>query len=147
MKKLVTQSGIFGPYHKIEVLGDRYRCDGIDFPFVVAGEATIADIQDGDFPLPQRDPTEIQAEIVEATQSRLDTFARSRGYDNIMSACTYANSSVPKFSAEGKYAMQVRDATWNALYQMLLDVQAGNRPIPSGYDEIKNELPVLVWPG
>lgn len=88
----------------------------------------------------------IQSSIVQATQDRLDTFARTRNYDGILSLCTYATSSVPKFAAEGQYGIDARDNTWATLYQILDEVQAGIRPAPSGYADIEPQLPVLQWP-
>ena len=73
----------------------------------------------------------LQQSIVDATQQRLDEFARTRNYDGILSACTYATSAVPKFAAEGQYAVQARDATWAALYAFMADVQAGTQPVPT----------------
>lgn len=90
--------------------------------------------------------TALYESVVAATQQRLDTFAQERGYDNILSACTYASSSVVKFSTEGQYCVDARDATWDALLTMLAEVQAGTRPRPSGYADIEPDLPVLVWP-
>lgn len=88
----------------------------------------------------------LQASITAATQERLDTFARTRNYDGILSACTYASSTVPKFQAEGQYCVEARDATWAKLYEMMDEVQAGTRPMPSGYADIEAELPALTWP-
>jgi hypothetical protein len=146
MKKLTTPSGLFGPYAMIEVLEDRYRCDGADLPFTVVGQGTIEDANPEDFPPPSRDPAEVQAEIVDATQKRLDDFARTRNYDGILSACTYASSSVPKFAAEGQYCVDARDNTWATLYTILGEVQAGTRPVPTGFDDIVGDLPTLEWP-
>ncbi|SDY39748.1 hypothetical protein [Nitrosomonas sp. Nm58] len=70
MKKLVTQVGIFGPYRKIEVLSDRYRCDGVDFPFTVVGESVIEDAQPGDFPLPEAPQPEVPQSVT-MRQARL----------------------------------------------------------------------------
>ena len=78
-------------------------------------------------------------------RQRLDDFARTRNYDNILSACTYATSTVAKFCAEGQYCVDARDATWNACYVILADVQAGTRPMPT-LEQIMSELPVLEWP-
>lgn len=89
---------------------------------------------------------QIQDQIVAATQTRLDDFARTRNYDSILSASTYATSPTAKFQQEGQYAVQARDATWAALYSILADVLAGTRPMPTGYEEIEPELPALVWP-
>ena len=95
---------------------------------------------------PVKPPEQIQAEIVAATQIRLDDFARSRGYDSCLSCCTYATSPTPRFAAEGQYCVAARDATWAKLYEMLDEVLAGTRPMPSGYADIEAELPVLAWP-
>lgn len=88
----------------------------------------------------------IQNEVVARTQERLDAFAQTRNYDGILSACTYAGSLVQKFAADGQYCVQARDATWSALYAMLSEVEAGTRPLPSGYDDIESDLPILAWP-
>lgn len=84
--------------------------------------------------------------IVSATQQRLDAFAQSRGYDGILSACTYASSNVPKFSKEGWCCVDARDATWAKLLDILAEIQAGTRPRPSGYSDVEPDLPPLVWP-
>lgn len=83
--------------------------------------------------------------IVHQVQLRLDTFAKTKNYDGILSACTYATSVNPKFKAEGQYCVEARDNTWAILYQILEDVQAGIRPAPSDYQDIEPELPILAW--
>ena len=105
------------------------------------------------YPLPAEDVAANQAaaaqalqqSIVDATQQRLDDFARTRNYDGILSACTYATSTVPKFAAEGQVAVNLRDATWAALYQILEEVQAGQREAPTGFSDIEPLLPPLEW--
>ncbi len=89
---------------------------------------------------------ELQSQIVAATQERLDAFARTRSYDGILSACTYATSTVSTFQAEAQYCVSARDATWAKLYQILAEGEAGVRPVPSCYKNIEPELPQLVWP-
>lgn len=102
------------------------------------------------YPKKHLSPEEIAAEKIEkfvnATQRRLDSFARTRNYDGILSACTYANSPIPKFNIEGSYCVDRRALTWAALYQILGEVQAGQRPIPETFADIENDLPELVWP-
>lgn len=88
----------------------------------------------------------LQESIVAQTQQRLDDFARTRGYDGILSAATYATSTSPKFAAEGQCCVEARDATWARLYAILAEVEAGQRPVPNGFADIENELPALVWP-
>jgi len=85
------------------------------------------------------------AEYKDAVQKHLDDFARTRDYDNILSAATYATSTNPKFAVEGQYAAEARDATWGKLYEVLAAVEAGSRPMPT-LDELLAELPVLAWP-
>lgn len=109
---------------------------------IVADESGRPILQDPPPPTPEQ----IMAECVERTQKRLDDFARTRNYDNILSACTYAASMVPKFAAEGQYCVTARDNTWATLYQVLAEVEAGTRPMPSGYADIEPLLPVLEWP-
>lgn len=113
---------------------------------IATGEVLV----DSDFqpptPVPPS-PEEVQAAIVASVQNRLDAFARTRNYDGILSACTYATSAVPKFQSEGQYCVNARDATWARLYELLAEVQEGTRPMPSGYSDIEPELPTLAWPG
>jgi hypothetical protein len=101
----------------------------------------------GNTPLPVDPPTteQIIAALTAAIQKRLDDFARTRGYDGILSACTYATSTNAKFSAEGQYCVTARDATWAKCYEIMAAVQAGTRPMPT-LETIMLELPVLAWP-
>lgn len=85
-------------------------------------------------------------EVQDKTQARLDDFAQTHNYAGILSACTYVGSKKQKFNAEGQYAKDARDDTWSKLYEILAEVQAGTRPVPSGYAEVASELPALVWP-
>lgn len=102
----------------------------------------------GNTPLPADPPTvgQIIADITTATQARLDSFARTRNYDGILSASTYATSTHPQFASEGQYCVIARDATWSALYVVMAEVEAGTRPMPDGYQDIEPDLPALVWP-
>lgn len=88
----------------------------------------------------------LQAGIVQATQDRLDAFARTRHYDDIKSASDYAGCTVPKFDLEGTYCRDIRALTWDALYRILGEVQAGTRPMPTGFADIEPDLPALAWP-
>jgi hypothetical protein len=86
------------------------------------------------------------ASVTVATQARLDDFAKTRNYDGILSACTYASSPSPKFSGEGQYCVNVRDSTWATLYALMAEVQGGQRSMPATVADVLAELPVLVWP-
>jgi hypothetical protein len=96
-------------------------------------------------PIPGPTPQELQAAVVDAVQTRLDDFAKTRGYDSILSACTYATSRIPKFAAEGQYAVDVRDHYWAGCYTILGEVVAGVRPMPASADEVLALLPPLEW--
>ena len=95
-------------------------------------------------------PPPTQAQIADALtaaiQQRLDDFARTRNYDSILSACTYATSTVPKFKTAGQACVNLRDATWAATYDILAEVEAGDRAMPQSLDDIEADLPALVWP-
>lgn len=80
--------------------------------------------------------------LTEAVQQRLDTVARSLGYDSILSACSYASSSVPQFQAEGQAATAWRDATWAAVAHIFADVASGARVEPT-VPELLAELPAV----
>ena len=92
----------------------------------------------------QSDPAWVAAEVERRAQAALDAFAKTRGYDGIMSACTYAGSVVPRFAAEGQCAVNLRDATWSACYQIMAAVKSGDRTMPT-VDEVISELPQLEW--
>jgi head-tail adaptor len=81
-----------------------------------------------------------------SVQDRLDTFAKTRYYNDIVSACTYATSQVAQFAAEGQYCVNARDTTWAYLYGELAKVKAGTRALPASCEELELELPVLEWP-
>ena len=78
-------------------------------------------------------------------QKMLDEFAQQRGYDGIVSAVSYANSSVQQFANEGQRALQKRDETWTNMYAYIAEVKAGSKPVPKTVSEIEAELPVLTW--
>ena len=99
-----------------------------------------------DEPPPPLKPEMVQEIIVANVQRRLDRFAQERGYDNILSACTYAASSVPQFAQDGKTCVDARDHTWAALYELLAQVKLGLVAIPHSYEDVEPLLPLLVWP-
>lgn len=88
----------------------------------------------------------VRAEVTARVQKRLDDFAMTRGYDNIVSACSYATSTHAKYGPEGRYCVEARENTWDVMFAIEADVIAGNRPMPLSYEEIEPELPPLVWP-
>ena len=145
-----------GGFYTAEIHGDNIPADAVEITEAEhaaliegqsKGQRIVADtngrpiLQDP----PPPSPEQIVAQYTAAVQKRLDDFARTRGYDGILSAATYATSTVPKFKAEGQYAVEARDATWAKCYEVLAAVEAGSHPMPT-LDELLAELPVLTWP-
>ena len=93
---------------------------------------------------PEEVQAEVQAEFTNTVQARLDAFAQTRGYDNIMSACSYFGSANPRFKAEADRAITLRDTTWARCYEILAEVLAGARETPT-LEALFAELPVLTW--
>jgi hypothetical protein len=85
------------------------------------------------------------AEYTAAIQAMLDTKARERNYDGILSACTYATSTVPRFQAEGQACVAWRDAVWSTAYDLMAQVEAGQlaQPTLAGLLAL---LPPMAWP-
>lgn len=67
-----------------------------------------------------------------AVQNILDSAAKSKGYDSILSACTYADdATVPRFQAEGQAFRTWRSQCWDYCYQQLGAYQAGTIAQPT----------------
>lgn len=110
------------------------------------------------FPKPQPDTfddfelTELQPAFVNAVQVHLDAVVSARGpYGDpdgrfaMLSCCTYATSQHPRFGADGRAAVEWRDAVWQRCNEILADVLAGRRSIPR-LDTLLGELPQIRWP-
>ena len=86
---------------------------------------------------------QIQAQLTNAVQRVLDNKAQELLYDNCLSVCSYIDTGVPKFDAEGKAFRAWRSAVWAKGYEILAQVQSGEREIPTEAELIA-ELPELV---
>ena len=84
------------------------------------------------------------ASYSDVVQRHLDAEARTKLYDNIMSACSYA-SGTGTYATEGQAALAWRIAVWEHVEQVLADVEAGTRTLPTR-QELLDELPTMTWP-
>ena len=145
-----------GGFYTREIHGDNISADAVEITdaehvALIEGQAQgkriVAD--ENGRPILQDPPPPTTEQIIAkhtaAVQKHLDDFARTRNYDSILSAATYATSTNPKFAVEGQYAVEARDATWAKCYEVLAAVEAGSSPMPT-LDELLAELPVLTWP-
>jgi len=84
----------------------------------------------------------LKLSLEQVVQSYLDGEAQKLGYDNIVSACTYASASNP-FQEEGQSFVSWRGNVWKTCYQILEDVEAGIREVPTEA-ELLAELPTRI---
>lgn len=88
----------------------------------------------------------LKRELELEVQKHLDTTAQSIGYDNIYTACTYADEpAVAKFQTEGRALRAWRSLVWAHAAQVLADVQGGQRTTPTA-EALIAELPVFNLP-
>ena len=86
----------------------------------------------------------IQNELVAAIQHFMDTKAQTKGYDNILSAVTYADEpSMPAFQHDGIIFRAWRSQVWAYCYAQLDAVKTGTRAVPTS-EQLISELPELT---
>ena len=89
---------------------------------------------------------QITAALTVAVQAHLDATAAAHGYDNIYTACTYADEpAVALFQAEGQALRAWRSLVWAHCHAVMAAVQGGQRGVPTAAELIA-ELPALVMP-
>lgn len=86
----------------------------------------------------------LKTKLTSAVQAHLDSEAQAKGYDNILSASSYAGFT-NAFQAEAISFLEWRSAVWTYAYQVLADVKAATRTAPT-VEELIAELPVRVVP-
>lgn len=84
----------------------------------------------------------LKEEYESAVQAHLDSVARSRGYDNIHTACAYAAAPNP-YREESAMFVTWRGEVWDYAYNQFNLIHAAEREIPS-IPEIIAELPTFA---
>ncbi|WP_311969358.1 hypothetical protein [Pseudomonas baltica] len=86
---------------------------------------------------------ELQSTFEAQVQTHLDDAAKASGYDNIMTAVSYAEEpAVTKFQSDGLAFRAWRSKVWAYVYQALTEVNAGTRETPT-VEAFIAELPPL----
>lgn len=146
MDAILVIGGVADTVYRNAVAAEMHEVPGGFWVAAPAGEVYGGFLySDGVFAAPLPSLDQLKYSVIQGAQLLLDEFARSRGYDDILSACSYASSAVPSFAAEGQRCMELRDQMWTKLNQMLMEVESGKRPVPAKLDDVLIDLPVLAW--
>lgn len=146
-----------GGFYDVEVHGDRVPDDVVELTddehmaLLIgqsAGKRIVAD-DDGrpvlrDPPPPTREQQIAQIEA--ALQAEMERRAKLRGYDSLLSACSYAAQPLGSpFQAEGAAFVIMRSTVWADAYVRLAQVEAGESSLPTPADAVA-AMPPLVLP-
>lgn len=115
----------------------------LDERTIASSTAQVGDLWEGEGIFTKPLPTEDEYTV--ALQAMLDAEAATRRYDGILSAASYANSTNPRFQAEGQACLAWRDAVWCLSYEIMSDVKAGVIAQPT-LDELLAMMPAMAWP-
>lgn len=96
-------------------------------------------------PTPQAPtPDEVEAALTAALNRHLDTVANQRRYDSRFTCSLRAGFPGP-FQEEGQVFAAWMDACNMAAYQLMAEVKAGSRSVPTEAELIA-AMPVIEWP-
>ena len=90
---------------------------------------------------------EIRKSYSDKLGSVMDTKAQEYGYDSILTAVTYADSTIEKFAKEGKAFKEWRDNVYATGYAYLAEIEAGKKAIPATDEEFIALVPVFKVEG
>lgn len=123
--------------------GQRAVYNGADWDLVDEPEPTAEPEQEPE--LAEMLPEAVRGYLGAVAQAYMDETARQRNYDSILSLCTYATSTNPKFALEGQAGVEWRDGVWARCYELLDSVESGSAAIPTA-SELIALLPPFSWP-
>lgn len=145
--KIVESPRLIGPHIFIDrIVVDKTIQEMFDYLFLVAG---TYDEVNGVVINHALITPEIYAAFYELVkkevQVHLDRFAQERGYDGIVSLCSYKGSNNLVYGSEASYAMDIRDDVWHGLTTYFNGVQAGTSPVPLSFTDILSHIPEMSW--
>lgn len=76
---------------------------------------------------------------------KLNEFARTKRYEDIVSLTSFANSTNITYKQEAERGIYLRDTTWDNFYLYLAEVQSGTTTVPKSLAEIEARIPDLTW--
>ena len=88
---------------------------------------------------------ETKIEYLASISEQLDKIAQIKGYDSIISLCSYKDDPNPKFAAEALAGINYRSAVWSYCTDVLTKVTNNEMEIPTLKDFIDN-APKIQWP-
>jgi hypothetical protein len=84
--------------------------------------------------------------LPEILQIELDKFAKTKGYDDIKSAISYADSSIIKYAEEGQFCKSLRDHCWEILEILFEEMEQEITPVSTDWESIRERFPAFIWP-
>lgn len=94
---------------------------------------------------------EIKDLILQTIDEMLNSGARARGYENILTCVSYrgeaplADLYAETFRQEGNAAYEWRSSVYSYCYAQLALIETGKRAVPT-IEELKSEMPSANWP-
>lgn len=126
----------------LKVIYKDYPTNTDEFKKVVQFSEVKGDTYVISYEIVSKNLEELTALFKEKTQQLLDAKAREKGYDDILSACSYAGYD-NDFRAEGEAFGIWRARVWKYGYALLNGVAEGKHKLPASFDEILAEMPTL----
>ena len=119
-----------------------YSIESSDFEYLLPTDCVLITAKEAN--IIANPPKTREQEITVFTtsiQAHLDDTAKAKGYDDILSACSYASAPNP-FQDEAVKLVGWRGNVWEYCYNELAKVESGVRSMPE-LDTFIKELPVL----
>lgn len=126
----------------LRVIQEEYPTNLDEFKKIVDKSEVRGDTYVIAYEIVGKDLNELTALFKEKVQQLLDNKAKEKGYDNVLSACSYAGYDNP-FKVEGEAFGKWRSEVWSKGYAILKDITEGHRKLPESFKEILDELPIL----